>query len=339
MVAPRGDHHDGGMGARRALVVLSVCGLLDAACSNATTARPAVSPSPSRAASAGIAVQAVIDLKAKEALGLAVDSTAVWAVAYQGSSLSRVDPTTNTVTSTVRLDNAASALAADGAIWVAAYGGGPADSALYRLDPATGRVVARVDAGEVCCDLSAGDGGVWVVDPRGAVLRVDEATNRVTQRFDVVVDRNAHINAVYAGGSVWVSSDTTPLVRIDARTGTRTTIDVGGGVPFLVDEGLVWGAAPDKLWALDQTTGRVARRVDLANSTEVISLAVGLSAIWVGIRRPGRVGAVLRLDPTTGQLRNELRDIEIPARIAIGFGSVWVTDSGSTSLYRLTPSA
>jgi hypothetical protein len=115
-------------------------------------------------------VEAVIDLKGAEAYGLTADASAVWAISYQGATLSRVDPATNAVTRTVTLAHAASALATRDAIWVAGYGGGPDDSALYRVDPATGRTVATVAVGEVCCDLSEGGGAVWVVDPRGAVV-------------------------------------------------------------------------------------------------------------------------------------------------------------------------
>jgi streptogramin lyase len=241
------------------------------------------------------------------------------------------------VTQTVPLPHAASVLATRDAIWVAGYGGGPTDSAVYRVDPASGRLVATVEVGEVCCDLSADDGGVWVVDPSGGVLRVAAATNTVVRRFAVALDRNAHTNAVYAAGSVWVSSDTTALTRIDVRSGTRTSIDVGGGVPFLARDGLIWGAAPNRLWAVQAGTGAVVRRIDLVDSIEVISLELGFNSIWVGIRRPGRIGAVLTLDAETGRVRNELRDISIPARMAVGFGSVWVTDSGSGLLYRLAP--
>jgi hypothetical protein len=72
---------------------------------------------------------------------------------------------------------------------------------------------------------------------------------------------------------------------------------------------------------------------------EVLSLGVGFGAIWVGIRHPGRIGALLRLEPDSGKVLGELDDIEIPARIAFGFGSVWVTDSAGGSLYRIAPGA
>ena len=35
----------------------------------------------------------------------------------------------------------------------------------------------------------------------------------------------------------------------------------------------------------------------------------------------------------------EFDDVDIPARMAIGFGSLWITDSGSNLVYRVGPVA
>jgi hypothetical protein len=91
------------------------------------------------------------------------------------------------------------------------------------------------------------------------------------------------------------------------------------------------------VWAVDPQTGEVVSRIELEDSIEVMSLGVGESEIWTGIRRPGRIGAVLRIDPASGEVLDEFGDIDIPARISLGFGSVWVTDSGSNRLYRISP--
>jgi streptogramin lyase len=281
-------------------------------------------------------IQAVVELPGKEAYGLAMNSDAVWAIAYQAGALSKVDPQTSTVTVNIPLAGAASVLAMDDVVWVAGYGG-PTDSRLYRIDARTGHVAAMIETGELCCDLTSGGGSIWTVDPNGAVLRIDPATNQVVQHIPVTIDRNAHTNAVFAGEAVWVSSDTTKLFRIDPTSGVATQFDVGGGVPFLADRGLVWGASPTALWAVDEKTGEVARQIPLTNSTEVMSLGLGYGSIWVGIRHPGRAGAVLRLDESTGAQIDELTEIDIPARIAVGFGSVWITDSGGADLYRLSP--
>ncbi len=88
-------------------------------------------------------------------------------------------------------------------------------------------------------------------------------------------------------------------------------------------------------WIRD--TGEVVREIDLQNSIEVISLGLGFDAIWVGIRRPGHIGTVLRLDQQSGAVVAETREVDIPARIEFGFGSVWITDSGSSSVYRISP--
>ena len=50
-----------------------------------------------------IRIAAVVDLKGQQALGLTADATAVWAIAHQAGTLSRVDPTTNAVTRTMPL--------------------------------------------------------------------------------------------------------------------------------------------------------------------------------------------------------------------------------------------
>jgi streptogramin lyase len=159
----------------------------------------------------------------------------------------------------------------------------------------------------------------------------------VSRGLPVDIDaRNAHTNVVYAGGSLWVSSDTTPLHRIDPATGATTDLDVGGGVPFLQHDGLVWGASPTEIWAVDPATGQVAERIELEGSTEVLSLNFDADGdVWVGIRRAGRAGRVLQLDRSTGAVKTELRDVDIPAHIEFGFDSIWVTDSGSSSLYRI----
>jgi len=334
------------LGGRRRLprptAALAAVAVLVAGCGNgpaapAVTGRPSSTPSPT-AVQKGVRVLDVIDLGGQEAYGLAIHGGAVWAVAYQAGTLSRVDPTTAKVTRTVTLRPGPATLFSSGdALWAAAYGASPADSTIYRIDPATGEAAVRISPGEVCCDLSAGAGSVWAVDPRGSVMQIDPVRGVVARRIPVAIDRKVHTNVVYAGDSVWVSSDSTKLFRVRPGTGKVEQIDVGGGVPFLADNGLLWGAAPDRLWAVDVATGRLARQIPLANSMEVISLGLGFDAIWVGMRHPGYVGAVLRLDPASGAVLDELRDVKIPARIEFGFDSVWITDSGTSSLYRVSP--
>jgi streptogramin lyase len=278
-------------------------------------------------------VQNVIDIGGGQAYGLSADADSVWAVSFDAGTVARIDPASDSVTATVDLGaGAASAMSTAGDLWVAGYGGAP----LFRVDPASASTTDRFSVGELCCDLTYGNDLVWAIDPSGAVKGISPADGTVAAQYDVTLDPNAHSNAVFAGGALWVSSDTTPLHRIDATTGESRDLDVGGGVPFVAKDGLVWGASPTEVWALDETTGEVSQRIPLEGSTEVLALDVGKSAVWVGLRR-GRVGLVRELDRGSGDVLAELDDVDIPARIVLAFDSAWVTDSGSSNVYRIGP--
>jgi hypothetical protein len=125
--------------------------------------------------------------------------------------------------------------------------------------------------------------------------------------------------------------------RIDPSTATITDFDFGGGVPFLARDGVVWGGSPTALWAVNEVTGQVVRHLDLARSIEVLSLGVGSKTVWVGIRHPGRVGAVVHIDLESGNVLDEFDDVDIPARIVLAFDSVWVTESGGSQVFRIGP--
>lgn len=304
------------------------------ACSNDDTASTSTTTPPTTIATTDEGIQAVIDIGGGEAFGLTVDATAVWAVSFETSTLVKIDPAMNAVLDVVDIEgSAASALAVGRDIWIAGYGSA-ANTNLYRVDAASATLTARYGVGELCCDLSTGDGFLWAIDPTGFLLQVDATTGELVQRIAITIDRNAHTNVVYADGFVWFASDTTPLSRLDPTAKTVAVVDVGG-VPFLARDGLLWGASPIEVWAVD-SSGSVVERVQLIDSIEVMSLELTATDLWVGIRHPGHVGAVLQIDRATGNVLNEFA-IDIPARMIAAFGSLWVTDSGSSNVYRLGP--
>ena len=292
-------------------------------------------PPPSSASANGQpAVQAEIEIGGGQLLGLAVDADSVWPISYDNGTISKVDPTSNKIVAVVELGaGAASALAVDGDVWVAGYG--QSESALYQVDAASATLTATHQVSELCCDLSSGGGSLWAVNPSGSAVEIDLATGKTVQTIPIVVDRNAHINAVYADGLLWFASDTTALSRLDPASGVIDEFDVGGGVPFFARDGLLWGASPTTVWAVDGD-GQVVEHIELSRSIEVISLEVHGTDVWAGIRHPGHVGAVQQIERSTARVLDEF-DVDIPARMVIGFGSLWVTDSGSNKLYRIGP--
>jgi hypothetical protein len=169
---------------------------------------------------------------------------------------------------------------------------------------------------------------------------MDAERGDVIDRIDIPqLNFDLHTNVVAGGDSLWVSSDDTPLFRVDPNTEKVVeAVRTGGGVPFLEGEGLVWGAKPDELWAVDTEAAEVVRRIPLDDSIEVLSMASDHDSIWVGMRHIGTVGAVERLDLGTGEVLADI-PVDIPARIVVAFGSAWVTDSSSGNLYRFEPEA
>jgi hypothetical protein len=101
-------------------------------------------------------------------------------------------------------------------------------------------------------------------------------------------------------------------------------------------DGKVWGASPTRIWAVDAATGRVTDTIDLPMAIEVISMAVTADTVWAGIRKAGRVGAVLELDRATGAVQRDLAEVDIPARMELTDSDLWVTDSGGDKVHRIS---
>jgi ABC-type branched-subunit amino acid transport system substrate-binding protein/streptogramin lyase/predicted Ser/Thr protein kinase len=112
----------------------------------------------------------------------------------------------------------------EGAIWVA---GDAFGRTLWRLDPASKRVVATIELPFVPGAVAAGEGGVWVTSLLDdTVVRVDPASNRPVATIPI----GPGVNDVAAGaGAVWVTSSIDRTVsRIDPRTDrvvARTPLD------------------------------------------------------------------------------------------------------------------
>ncbi len=126
-------------------------------------------------------------------------------------------------------------------VWVA---GDPNDRALWRIDPATGRLAATIRLPVAPTDVAVGAGAVWVTSELDDTLsRIDPSTNEVTGT--IAAGKGASGVAVGAG-SVWVADAVAHAVsRIDPRTlRVIRTIAVGSSPSDVaVGNGVVWVAA------------------------------------------------------------------------------------------------
>jgi hypothetical protein len=217
----------------------------------------------------------------------------------------------------------------DGHLVISRYAPAPGRATLEVIDLANGHVTP---AAEDPIDALDVDGGtIWAFVKGGTVLAVDP-DKRIEGQTTVEIAENEHMDLVGTGGAAFASSDSTAVRRVrGAPLAVDAMIETGGGVPFVEEGGLVWGARPDELWAIDPASGSVTRRFPLADVSEVLDLDVEGDDAWIAVRHPGQVGAVIRLDLATGNKVAE-SPAGLPAAVVIAGESAWVTDYESGEL-------
>jgi hypothetical protein len=253
-----------------------------------------------------------------------LDGTTAWVLAGEGGTLMQVDLAAGREVRSIGVGFGAThlALPLPGVGAVARFDSSDNGTFLPVVDLETGGVVGietRALGG-----LAGGDDGVvWALEKAGQLLRVDIAKRAVAGRVPVGIGQNVHTEVQWGAGAAWVGSDGTPVTRIGADLQPGTTIRVDTGLPFLVRDGLVWGAGPEQMWAIDAGSNEVVRRVPLIDVFEVLALDVDGDDAWLAIRRPGPVGAVLRLDVGTGEVLEEHR-VSLPSAVKIAPDRTWV---------------
>ena len=197
-------------------------------------------------------------------------------------------------------------------------------------------------SGTAASGLALGNDRLWVTR-RGESIHAARswpsiATNgQIVSTTPVTLAPNVQLGLVADEWAVWLSSDTTPPLKVDPRTGAViAAIELGGGIPMTIAHGLVWGAGPHHVWAVDPLTDEWRVSIALEDTIEVFGLAVTDNAIWAAVRRPGYIGRVLRLDLATGELTGEA-EVALPARVLPANGDVFVIDWETNSLLRFRP--
>jgi virginiamycin B lyase len=168
---------------------------------------------------------------------LAVGAGAVWL--RGGARLWRLDPATNTmVDRTGDWEVGGGIAVVDGQLWLSGTTRSGAGQ-IVQVDPATSQVVDRfATTGEGA--LGVGDGSVWQAGiTTQTIYRYDPSSKRLVAQIPVGVVAK-HLTA--DAESLWVSSDSGRVTRIDLATNTvNGTLQVEGRTPAVaVGHGSVW---------------------------------------------------------------------------------------------------
>jgi virginiamycin B lyase len=216
-------------------------------------------------------------------------------------------------------------LITDGAVWVAST----KPNSIQRINPATNKVVAKVDlTGKACSGLAIGFGSVWVPLCGGKPLlaRVDAVKNKITAVLPLG-PAGPEGGITVSGDSVWMVTDEKgTLVRIDPDTGTvRQKIPIPpGSYNPLFSDGIIWitGFESSVLTAIDAVTGEVLVSIPVGPKPRFLTSGGG--SVWTLNQGDGTVS---RVDEKSRKLTSTIT-VGIPGLggdICYGADSVWTS--------------
>jgi streptogramin lyase len=192
-------------------------------------------------------------------------------------------------------------VAAYGAVWAAAHRA----TWLYRIDPTTNTVTARIDVGQKTCGaIGVGFSRLWLgpCNDGDKVVVVDPATNTVVGSVPAV-----NVNPSTDGTSLWAGSYPYGLLRrIDPATyATIATFDINGGT-LAYGDGYLWSADVDlatndysgTIWKIDPAANRVVATLHTPPLSGVAVLSASDGSVWM---MSGVDGTLMRVDTKTGR--------------------------------------
>ena len=235
------------------------------------------------------------------------------------------------------------------------------------IDPGKGAVVATIPVDENPGPISAGAGGVWVLNQNSATLsHIDVKTrtlvdtrgiggspsgggvpgNVAASARDVWLNgagcnggqTGAVLHGVAAGegGKSIVGAEEVPVEgAVPEHPPVSTTLSGGCGI---VAEGRsVWAATngPDGIVRIDYDPVAGGSQVTWGKPLPApVALAIGGGALW-GVDPVEE--AVMRIDPGTGRRTMTTDAGSDPVAVAFGADAVWVANAGDNSVSRIDP--
>jgi YVTN family beta-propeller protein len=234
------------------------------------------------------------------------------------------------------------------------------------IDPGKGAVVATIPVDENPGPITAGAGGVWVLNQNSATLsHIDVKTrtlvdtrgiggspsgggvpgNVAASARDVWLNGAGcnggqtgavlHVVAAGEGGKSIVGAEEVPVEGAVPEHTVRATTNGGCGI---VAQGTsVWAATngPDGIVRIDYDPVQGRSRVTWGKPWPCpTALAIGGGALW-GIDPVEQ--EIMRIDPGTGRRATEIRAGRDPVAVAFGADAVWVANAGDNSVSRIDP--
>jgi hypothetical protein len=250
-----------------------------------------------------------------------------------GERLLRLDAATGALRATIDLSAAGTenggAAAHGNAVWAAT------GAWLYRIDPATLAVTARIHVGGEATSVLVTGSVIWVTRASGRLgqlVRVDPRSDRVVAR---VTMGGGPVSAAEAFGSIWVAnSSPSSVMRVDPHTSrvVQTLLTGRFSSSLTFADGLLWIAGDRTLIGLD-AHGVIARRTQLPRT--VIDIVAAGGKLWGTDEYGAALGRLLKIDPVRGRVTRIVTVGPTPVALAAGPTAVWVANFNGPSLTRV----
>jgi streptogramin lyase len=142
----------------------------------------------------------------------------------QKGQLVHIDPTTGRVLGSLPINSPGDVAASDGTAWVLDFTGGSisrVDASSNEVTSTTRLTLpadrAMPDGSFLPLDVAFGEGAIWVGTARGAVAKIDPESNLVEEMIPLPAETTGDVAA--GAGGIWVCEDLLGLYRIDPQTG------------------------------------------------------------------------------------------------------------------------
>lgn len=239
------------------------------------------------------ATERAVTVPAGKVAGLTTDGDDLW-VAEDGNHLSKIDGKTGVEEGTIQIGstplfevgNAGFPAVGGGSIWltVPKAGSPGAAQSLWRIEPESGRVLAKIAIGRDPVPPFVEDGRVWVITA-DALLRLDMASD---QTIPIAV-ASGPFGLAAGAGSLWVGHESpTEVWRLDPATGkVSAKVDVGEAVRGLAFGGdRLWVTTGTGLLSIDPATNKTGRKFTLTQASAdegPIGVAYLDGSVWVSV--------------------------------------------------------
>jgi len=169
---------------------------------------------------------------------VAASPEGVWLVTDAKGVLSKIDPTTNSVTAEVSVPpNSAGVTYGEGAVWVTT----PETNMLTSVDTKNNTAIQSVQVGPQPRFVTTGAGSVWTLNQGdGTVSRVDAKTGKLIANIEVGIPGTGG-EIAFGAGHIWATVFEIPISEIDPATNKVVKQWFGpGGDSIRVAHGSVW---------------------------------------------------------------------------------------------------